>query len=91
MAAALRSQSAWSRIRKVDLGLWAVGIRAWTQAVEAMDAGLAVDVYDVVTSHSGLDWVSLGPLPSALAGRGEVVTTVTADSRQSKSVKAFIE
>ncbi|MDE0105207.1 MAG: M12 family metallopeptidase [Bryobacterales bacterium] len=76
---------------KVYLGLWATGIRSWIQEVEAMVGGLAVDVYDVATSGFGLDWVSLGPLPRALSGRGEVVITMTVDGRQSNSVTAFIE
>ena len=76
---------------KVYLGLWATGIRAWTQAVGATVGGLAVDVHNVAMSGFGFDWVVLGPLPRALAGRGEVSITLTVDDRQSNPVTAFIE
>lgn len=76
---------------KVYLGLWATGIRAWTQAVEATVGGLAVEVHNVAMSDLGLDWVVLGPLPRALAGRAEVAIELTVDGRRSNSVTAFIE
>ena len=76
---------------KVYLGLWATGMRAWTQAVEATVGGLAVEVDIVAMSGSGFDWVVLGPLPRSLAGRGDVAITLTVDGRQSNSVTAFIE
>jgi len=56
-----------------------------------MVGGLKVEVYQVTASDLGLDWVVLGPLPRALAGRGKVAIELTVDGRQSNSVTAYVE
>ena len=75
---------------RVYLGLFGTGIRGWSQAAKATIGGLSVEVYEAGPHSPGLDWVSVGPLPRTLAGRGEVDVALIIDGRRSNSVTVSI-
>ncbi|MEO5925152.1 MAG: carboxypeptidase regulatory-like domain-containing protein [Bryobacteraceae bacterium] len=72
----------------VYLTLYGTGIRYRATAVAATIGGLSVPVLAAVAQgqYAGLDQVNVGPLPIALAGRGEVSVNFQVDGRATNPV-----
>jgi uncharacterized protein (TIGR03437 family) len=72
---------------EVFLSLYGTGFRGATQATATV-GGVTVPVsaFAPVTSYQGEDVVNIGPLPSSLAGRGDVGVAITFDGKPANTV-----
>jgi uncharacterized protein (TIGR03437 family) len=73
---------------QVFLLLFGTGIRGFTTPVTATIGGVSIPVVAAVPQGEtpGLDQVNIGPLPPALAGRGEIDIVLTVDGKRSNTV-----
>lgn len=78
---------------EVYLLLFGTGMRNATQKAAATVGGLDVGVLGPTAQgeFAGLDQVNLGPLPAALAGRGEVEIRLSADGKLANKVTVLIQ
>ena len=74
------------------LSLFGTGMRGFQQQATATIGGVRVGVAGPVAQgqYVGLDQVNLGPLPAALAGRGEVPVVLTVDGKSANTVSVSI-
>lgn len=82
-----------SDLGQVFVALYGTGLRGFQSQVTSAVDGIPVPVVSVLPEEEvpGLDVVQIGPLPSALTGRGQVVITLTADGRTANPVAIVIE
>ena len=68
--------------------LFGTGMRGFKQQATATIGGVSVPVAGPVaqSQYAGLDQLNLGPLPRALAGRGELTIVVTVDGKAANAV-----
>ena len=78
---------------QIYLLLFGTGMRNATQKAAATVGGIPVGVAGPVgqSQYAGLDQVNLGPLPSSLAGRGEVEIVLNVDGEITNAVTVTIK
>lgn len=78
----------WADDESLYLQLFGTGVRSWKSSVVVTIDGKAVSTIGAVPQpqFDGLDQINVGPLPSSLRGRGEVIVSMVLDSTPANPV-----